>query len=77
MAPKELLGVLVRLVGLGSFLFALFDLYYLIAKTIGLPTRSNLPVSMDVQGIMLYFILGFGIIVGAKWIVRLAYWQKD
>ncbi len=77
MTPKELLGVFVRLAGLGLLLFAVFDLYYVVMKTLGIPTSSTVPVTRDEQGAGVYLVLGICILAGAKWIVRVAYLQKD
>ena len=77
MTPQQLLGVFVRTAGLGSILFALFDLYYLFAKTIGLPTSSTLPIEHDVIGVVVWSAFGAGMLLGAPWIVRLAYWRDD
>ena len=77
MLPRELLGVFVRLAGLGLILFAVFDLYYVIVKLVGLPTSSNIPVGRDVQGLITYLGLGVVVLFGARWIVRLAYWRDD
>jgi hypothetical protein len=75
MTPRELLGVFVRLAGLGSILFSLFDLYYVVVKTLGIQTNSQVPVWQDERGLLLYFVLGFAILACARWIVRLAYWS--
>jgi hypothetical protein len=77
MPPKDLLGVFVRFGGLLLVLFGIFDLYFVFLKLFGLPTTSVRPVEQDAQAAIFYFILGFGIIFCAKWIVRLAYWRGD
>ena len=77
MTPRQLLGVYVRAAGLGSILFALFDLYYLFVKILGLPTSSIVPIERDVIAIVLWSALGVGVLLGAPWIVRLAYWHGD
>lgn len=75
MAPRDLLGVFVRLAGLGLLLIGIFDFYYVVVKTLGLPTASTLPVSRDILGTITYSVLGLCIIACARMIVRLAYWQ--
>lgn len=74
MSPRDLLGVAVRLIGLGCLLFAMFFLYILVARVVGIPTSTTHPVSYDVQGLLLWLVLGLCILVGARLIVRLAYW---
>jgi len=75
MTPRDLLGVFVRLAGLGLILFALFDLYYVVVKTLGIPTMSTVPLGIDVRGAIVYSISGLCIVSGARLIVRLAYWR--
>jgi hypothetical protein len=75
--PRQLLGVFVRTGGLYSFLLALDDLYYLFVKTLGLPTSSKVPIETDVIAIVVWSVLGVGILLGAPWIVRTAYWCDD
>ncbi len=75
MTARELLGVVVRLAGLASIVASLFDLYYVIVKTLGIQTASQVPVERDVRGFLLYLIFGVAIVAGAKLIVRLAYWS--
>src|SRR5216683_2522613 len=58
MTPRDLLGVFVRLAGLGLILFALFDLYYVVVKTLGIPTMSTVPLGIDVRGAIVYSISG-------------------
>ena len=74
MTPRELLGVFVRLAGIGSILMSLFDLYYVVAKILGIPTNYQVPLWPAVFGLMFYLVLGTGILLGARLIVRLAYW---
>jgi hypothetical protein len=73
MSPRDLLGVAVRLAGLGCLLFAVFFLYNLVARAAGIPTSTH-PVSYEVQGLLLWLALGLCILAGARLIVRLAYW---
>jgi len=75
MSPKDLLGVLVRLVGLSFILFSLSDLYYVVVKTLGFQSGSQAPVWEDVLGFLFYLAFGLAILAGARWIVRLAYWR--
>ena len=73
MAPQDLLGVFVRLAGLGFIQAGFFDLYYIVIKTLGLQTQSQLPLWADVRGFALYFMWGLIIIFAARPIVGLAY----
>jgi hypothetical protein len=75
MTPRDLLGVFVRLAGLGMLLIGIFDFYYVVVKTLGLPTASTLPVSRSILGAITYSVLGLCIIACARLIVRFAYWQ--
>jgi predicted transporter len=77
MRPRDLLGVFVRLAGLGFILCALFYVYYVVVKTLGLPTTSTLPVWQGVQGAIVYAVFGFCILAGARLIVQMAYWRDD
>jgi hypothetical protein len=74
MSPRDLIDVFVRLAGLGFIQIGLFDFYYVVVKIVGIQTQSNLPLSWDVRGFLLYSIWGVILIVGAKSIARLAYW---
>ena len=73
MAPQDLLGVFVRLAGLGFIQAGLFDLYYIVIKTLGVQTQSQLPLWVDVRGFVLYLTWGLIIIFAARPIVGLAY----
>lgn len=77
MTPRQLLGVFVRAAGLWSLLYALFDVYYIWVKMAGLPTASTAPIERDVMGMVIWSALGVGILFGAPWIVRVAYWRDD
>ena len=63
-----------RLAGLGFVQLSVFDLYYIVVKTFGIPTASHTPVSRDIQGFIIWSILGVAILWGAKILVRVAYW---
>ena len=75
MTPRDLLGVFVRLAGLGLILFAVFDIYHVVAKTLGMQTSSAVPVGIGAQGAIVFSVLGLCIVAGARFIVRLAYWS--
>jgi hypothetical protein len=77
MTSRQLLGVFVRFAGLLSLFYATCDAYYADMKYFGLPTASVLPMWRDEQGAIFYAVVGVCILVGAKWFVRLAYWQDD
>jgi hypothetical protein len=77
MAPRELLGVFVRIVGLGLILLAVFDLVYFVMKIFGMPTTSLVPASVDAWAAAFYSVLGFLVLAGVKKIVRFAYWIDD
>lgn len=76
MSATDVIGVIVRLAGLGFIQTGLFDLYYVVVKIIGIQTQSKLPLSWDVRGFLLYSIWGIILIVSAKSIARLAYWGE-
>jgi hypothetical protein len=76
MTARELLGVFVRLAGLISILMSLFDLYWVVVKTLGIDTSSPVTVAAGLRGLVLYLALGLILIVGANPIVRLAYWSE-
>jgi hypothetical protein len=73
MTPRDLLGVLVRLAGLGFLQCGFFDLYYVVIKTFGFQTQSQLPLWLDVRGFAIYSAWGLLLIVAAKPIVQLTY----
>jgi hypothetical protein len=75
MSPRDLIDVFVRLVGLAFIQMGLFDLYYMVVKLAGIQTQSQLPLSWDVRGFLLYSVWGIILIVGASSIARLAYWR--
>lgn len=77
MPPRDLLGVFVRFGGLLLLMFGIFDLCYVVIKLLRLPTSSVRPIPQDVLAAIFFFVLGFGILFCAKWIVRLAYWRDD
>ncbi len=77
MTQRQLLGVFVRFAGLVSFFYAIADAYYAEMKVLGFPTASILPIWRDEEGAIFYAVAGLCILVGAKWFVRLAYWQDD
>jgi hypothetical protein len=76
MSPRDIIGVIVRLAGLGFIQTGLFDLYYVVVKIAGVQTLSKLPLSWDVRGFLLYTVWGVVLIAGAKSIARLAYWGE-
>ena len=75
MTPRELLGVFVRLAGLGSLVMAVFDIYNVAVKTLGIATSSTAPIRADARGAIIYLVLGLGILAASNLLVRLAYWQ--
>jgi len=77
MTHRQLLGVLVRFGGLVMISFAFDDLYYIVLKTLHLPSQSTLPLSYDIRGIFVWGVFGCAVTLGAKWIVRFAYWRDD
>ena len=77
MSPRELLGVFVRFVGLGSILMSFFDLYYVVAKILGIPTNYEVPLWPAVFGFMVFLLIGIGILRGARFLVQLAYWSGE
>jgi hypothetical protein len=77
MTQRQLLGVFVRFAGLASFFYAMADAFYAEMKTLGLPTASSLPIWRDEEAAIFYAVIGVCILAGAKWFVRLAYWQDD
>jgi hypothetical protein len=76
MSGSDVIGVIVRLAGLGFIQTGLFDLYYVVVKIVGIQTQSKLPLSWDVRGFLLYFVWGIILIVGANSIARLVYWGE-
>ncbi len=76
MTPKNLLDVFVRLAGLAFIQLGLFDLYYVVVKTFGIQTESQVPVWRDIRGFMLYCGWGIVLILAAKLIVRVTFWQE-
>ena len=77
MTPRDLLGVLIRAAGLGNIIMALYDVYYVIVKLLGLPTGSTFPVSVNIQASLFFAALGIGIILCAPIIEKLAYWADS
>ena len=77
MSPRELLGVFVRFVGLGSILMSCFDLYYAVAKILGIPTNYEVPLWPAVFGFMVFLAIGIGILRWARFLVQLAYWSGE
>lgn len=73
MKPRDLFGVLVRFAGLGFIIFAMFDFYYVVVKSLGLSTASRVPIGEDIRGTMFYLVLGLILLLGAKLVVRLVY----
>jgi hypothetical protein len=65
----------VRIAGLTFIQLGLFDLYYIVARTLGFQTASQIPLSRIVQAFVLYCGWGIVLIVAAKLIVRVTYWQ--
>jgi hypothetical protein len=76
MSPRDLLGVFVRATGLAFITFGVFDLYYIFNKFLGLETGSQLPIWRDARGFLFWSLFGLAIVLGAKLIVRFAYWRE-
>jgi hypothetical protein len=73
MTPRELLGVFVRLAGLGFLLLGFFDLYHIVVKVLGFETQSPIPLSGSVRAFVFYFAWGLVLIVAARPIVKFAF----
>jgi hypothetical protein len=56
---------------------AIYNLYYLVVKLVGLPTSSTSPPARNLQGIIVWAALGIAIILCAPIIVRLFYWADN
>ena len=73
MTPRDLLGVFVRLAGLGLILSAVFDIYHVMAKTWECkPFEPYRRWSLVAIGFSIWSLY---IVAGARFIVRLAYWS--
>jgi hypothetical protein len=76
MKATDLFGVVVRAAGGWYLLLAIGDLYYIFVKTFHLPTSSTLSITTDYVSGTYKLVLGLILLLGANWIVRLAYWRE-
>jgi hypothetical protein len=76
MTPRDVLGLLVRITGLSFILCSLFDVYWIVVAGLGLHTNAPDVLSRGVHGFAFFLIVGVLILLGAKRIVRLAYWDE-
>jgi hypothetical protein len=56
MTPRDLLGVFVRLAGLGFLQLGFFDLYHIVVKVAGVETQSQIPLPGDVRGFVFFSV---------------------
>jgi hypothetical protein len=70
---KELLGLIVRVTGLGLMLCGVFDLGHLLVVWLGLPTASHLPNSAVAESAAYYLVVGLIVLLSAKLVMRLVY----
>jgi hypothetical protein len=73
MKARDIFGIIVRAVGLGFMVMALFNLYYVFAKLMGLPIVPRYPISVDLSSAGFYVVISLVFLFGAKVIVRLIY----
>jgi hypothetical protein len=74
MMPKDALGLVVRVAGLGFILCGIMDLVHLVVAALGVPltAKSITPIVVLVAA-GVWFALGLLLIVSAKPLMRLMY----
>ncbi len=70
---RQIYGALVRFGGTAMLLLAVFDAIHIALKLLGVDYGSKYPIVADVYGAILYFVLGAGILLGARGLERIAY----
>ena len=77
MTERGIVGAAITIMGLWRILNGgVNDLFYVVAKQMGLKTASSLPVVMDIQGVIWDVLLGVVIILAAPAIVNMIYGGK-
>jgi hypothetical protein len=70
MKPRQAFGVVVRAFGLFVMLYGIYGGSYTIAHLLGVG-RSAIPAEFIFS--VFFLLLGLALILGAEWVVRLAY----
>jgi hypothetical protein len=73
MTPRDLLGVIIRSAGLVHLLLSLYDLYFVLAKSTGIPTQSTYPITYGISGFLAYFVVGMALLFVTPQLVKLAF----
>jgi hypothetical protein len=73
MQARDWFGVAVRIAALVFLALALFEAFYVVAKLVGLTTRSTLPLSTDLVAAVFYAIFAALGLFGADWLVNISY----
>jgi hypothetical protein len=63
---REIYGALVRFSGTLLLVFALFDLWHIIMKLLGLDATSHYSISTDLFAAAGYFVFGCVVLIGAR-----------
>jgi len=73
MRARDAFGLVIRLAG-GFYAIQFFiEIVFVAARLLGIPTGSEHPLAMGVFGLVVYFIIGSVLLIGAERIVRLFY----
>jgi hypothetical protein len=73
MQARDLFGVVVRTLGVFSFIYALYDLFYLVTDLFGVEHKEHHGFMAVLVTATFFLLLGAALIGGAEPIVRLAY----
>jgi len=77
MEERKIFGVAVRIGGLVFILYSMLPLFYVVAKLLGIATRSQMSLAGDIWGFAFFSLIGIALVRGGDWIVQFAYGLKD
>jgi hypothetical protein len=73
MQARDWFALAVRLAAIGFLIFALFDLFYVVAKIIGVETQSKMPISTDTFAAVFFGVVGVAGLLTAERLTKLTY----
>jgi hypothetical protein len=73
MQARDLFGVVIRTLGVFSFIYALYDLFYLVTDLLGVEHKEYHDPAAVLATAIFFLLVGTALIGGAEPIVRLAY----
>jgi hypothetical protein len=77
MEERKIFGVAIRIGGFVFILYSMLILFYVVAKLLGIATRSQMSLAGDIWGFAFFFLIGIALVRGGGWIVQFAYGLKD